>query len=77
MTQEPPGAHEPQVPSEPLRPHDDDDLEGPRDSGGLIAIIIATVVIGLIVWWLFFSEPADPVDETTPTNVTTTLAVPG
>jgi hypothetical protein len=42
-----------------------------------MAIIVATVLIGLVVWWLFFSEPADPVDETTPTNVTTTIAGPG
>jgi hypothetical protein len=75
MTQEPPGAHEPLTPAEPPRPHDN--LKSPRDSGGLMAIIVATVLIGLVVWWLFFSEPADPVDETTPTNVTTTIAGPG
>ncbi|HUF94694.1 MAG TPA: hypothetical protein VMO52_01310 [Acidimicrobiia bacterium] len=40
-----------------------------------MALIIATVLVGLVVWWLFFSEPADPVDE--PTNVTTTIVVPG
>jgi hypothetical protein len=75
MTQEPPGAHEPLVPSEPERPHDE--LESRRDSGRLMALIIATVLVGLVVWWLFFSEPADPVDGTAPTNVTTTIAVPG
>lgn len=75
MTQEPPGAHEPLIPSEPVRPHDE--LKSRRDSGGLMALIIATVLVGLVVWWLFFSEPADPADETTGTNVTTTIAVPG
>jgi hypothetical protein len=42
-----------------------------------MAVIVAIVLVGLVVWWLFFSEPADPVDETTPTNVITTIAGPG
>lgn len=44
-----------------------------------MAIIVIALVIGAVVWWLFFTEPGDETTETTTavTTVTTVTTVAG
>ena len=80
MTQNPPGAYHPQPqPHDTPAPHDHDPLQDPRYAGGLMALIVIALVIGAVVWWLFFTDPGDETTATTNpvTTVTTVTTVEG